>query len=62
MKTLDLNQMENLQGGGWFSDACNGFGAVTLGLEVLAYYNLWNPIGPSALGAMLIVSAACQFL
>lgn len=62
MKTLDLNQMESLNGGGWFSDACDGFGATTVALEALAYFNLWNPVGQAALGTMLTISIACQFL
>lgn len=59
MKTLELNQMENIQGYGWFDDACTGFGLGIVALEAGAYLMLWNPVGQVATGAILAVTAIC---
>lgn len=59
MKTLELNEMEEVQGGGWFSDACWAFGSVAAIWEVGALLNAWNPIGQAALVGFVVIGAAC---
>ena len=61
MKTLDLNQMEKIQGEGWFKDACWGFAAGAAIYEAGALANIWNPIGASAALGMALVGGACLF-
>lgn len=48
MKNLELNQMENLQGGGSCASDAIGFGIATVGL---AFLLLSNPVGWIAVGA-----------
>ena len=58
MKTLELNQMENVEGGNTVDAICVGIGAgdvvYSLGVEL----EFWNPIGWLS-AAMLVASAAC---
>lgn len=61
MKQLELNQMENLQGGGWFSDACQGFAVASVIYEAGAAALLWNPLGQTAFAGMLAINAICLF-
>ncbi|WP_457617976.1 hypothetical protein [Lutibacter sp.] len=47
MKKIDLQKLENIQGGDFIEGACAGFG---IGTTVLALANVWNPSGWLLLG------------
>jgi|TARA_B110000259_G_C13995603_1_gene394273 hypothetical protein len=58
MKTLELNQMETLEGG---NDAfCNGVYTAGAIYTIGAATQFWNPVGWVSI-AFLAVSAACKF-
>ena len=60
MKTLDINEMQSLQGSGWFDGFCDGVTvsgailgvgstlAVTEGAAALSFLAVANPVGMSA--------------
>lgn len=61
MKNLELNQMEQIDAGGWFGDFCQGFAAASIVYEVGVLTQIWNPVGQSALVGILAINGACLF-
>ncbi|WP_299120758.1 hypothetical protein [uncultured Tenacibaculum sp.] len=58
MKELTLNQMELLEGQGFWGGLCVGMGAVSVGVGIAATFFSWIPIGWVG-GAILAADAAC---
>jgi hypothetical protein len=47
MKEIEIQKLENIQGGNFIEGACAGFG---IGVTVLGLANVWNPSGWLILG------------
>ena len=61
MKTLSLNELELIQGGGFFSGFCRGVQAATVVYGAGIVANLWNPVGGGSAVALGVINAACIF-
>jgi hypothetical protein len=59
MKTLEIKQMTQIQGGDAVDEFCAGFGAVAAVYQVGVWANLWNPVGWVAGGAAAIIGTGC---
>lgn len=63
MKELNVNQLENLEGGKfWGSDNCRWEGNACYSYEVCDYYVLWINTGSSATGRDRVNSTACMLM
>ncbi|MBT8244642.1 MAG: hypothetical protein HKP48_07515 [Winogradskyella sp.] len=61
MKTLDLQELESIEGGGWFNSFCQGF-AIVGGVYTVAYAVGWVPgIGQTATIVGAGIGIACAF-
>lgn len=62
MKKLEINQMEEINGYGWWSGFCRGFGAfqAAYGLAIVGGL-ITNPPGQAVLVTAAIIDAACVF-
>jgi len=58
MKVLSLNQMEAIEGNGFWGGLCVGMGAISVGAGYAAIACSWNPIGWVG-AAILVGDAAC---
>jgi len=58
MKTLEINEMQNINAGSFIGGLCLGLGASTVVLGGLALTQFWNPAGWVA-GVALGIDAAC---
>jgi len=58
MKTLELNQMESVEGGNAVDAACVAIGAGSVVYDLGVMSNWWNPIGWLS-ATMLVADAAC---
>lgn len=61
MKKLELNQMENIDGGGWFSNACTGIQFATAIYEAGAFLMIVTPFGAAAGAGLVVANVACLF-
>ncbi|WP_353167660.1 hypothetical protein [Flavobacterium sp.] len=59
MKKLELNQIENINGGINKAEFCAGFGLVALGYEAGVVANFWNPIGWGGAASLVLVGIYC---
>ncbi|REH46353.1 hypothetical protein C7448_10823 [Tenacibaculum gallaicum] len=59
MRTIELNQMELIEGGDFWGSFCKGFAAGAVVYEAGVLANIWNPAGQAGLVALVSVSAAC---
>lgn len=58
MKTLELNQMEELTAGDFVGGLCGGIGAASVVYAIGAYTQWWNPVGWVSI-AFIAADAAC---
>jgi len=61
MKNLEFEQMENIDGGGWFSDACTGIQIATAVYEAGAFLLVVTPFGAAAGAGIVVANIACLF-
>ena len=61
MKELTINQMENINGTGFWGGFCVGMAALSVGAGVAAATNFWNPVGWAG-GVLLAADAGCLIL
>ena len=59
MKTLDLEQMEQIEAGGFVAGFCIGMTGGSIIYGALALTNFWNPVGWVTAG-LLAVDTACM--
>lgn len=63
MKTLDLNKLENIQGGGWFGNTLDFFSGACLGLGVLelaAISVIPTGYGQAVAGACIVIGVGAM--
>lgn len=61
MRKLNLNQLEKIQGGGFWGGFCKGVHASTAVYGIGVVANLWNPIGGVGAVALAATNVACIF-
>jgi len=59
MKELELNQMELIDGQGFWDGFCKGFAATAIVFEAGVLANIWNPVGQAGAIVMIGVAATC---